>query len=256
MDRRKNTTVILIGTTHETPEEDSIFKKLNMITKKNSVTDSVQVHWLCEGESDMRNCHSLKSYDLHLLTDSLFLVIMLRNFYDFNNTPFMNDLYNRFIELLITLSRTNQNVSHLVNHQYYQYVEILKPIRSIRQSTLKDIELDIRKIPVKQFVSDVIDMTIKIIKYSIDKNLVEPKYHACIKMLLNIYGTDKERSVTMCENLLLMKLRDESFNQIFNAYTNNLSDGKHYVVMTVGKDHVRPLKKLMQNSYKVLQFMA
>ena len=64
----KNITVIIVGTTHETVEEKTIFKILN-----DCVTKYKNIHWLCEGESDKRECTSIKDYGTHLLTDALFV---------------------------------------------------------------------------------------------------------------------------------------------------------------------------------------
>jgi len=124
--------ILIIGTVHETDNETRLFDILNKKTK-----DDNNIKWLCEGENDKRRCTSLKNNDIHLVTDALFVNMLLLNG--------ITD-YDRIIELFITISRCNNDeIFNSISKRYIQYIKKLPPA-NIEQDLLKDIERDLKTI--------------------------------------------------------------------------------------------------------------
>jgi len=229
----KNCTIIIFGTTHETNYETTLFEALNKLIKSNKLSN---IHWLCEGEPDKRQCTTLKDYTVHLLTDALFVNMLILNMK--NDADFMGELYDRIIELFITISRTPHDIMNLINQKYQPIINMLKQSsQSIDQAILTQIEDTLRKIPTDILISDMRQLVSQIVTYYI--NNIDKSYDKCI---LDFYNTG-----SVCEDELMTNLREKSFVTKILARIKTIPDGnsKQYIILTVGEYHCNPLKKIL-----------
>ena len=124
-----NIIVYIIGTTHETQTEEKIFNSLNYFFDN---YDSKNTYWLCEGEENKRKCITLKDYKVHVITDSLFVNMMIIDFENNNlnnNDSMYTIFYSRIIELFITVTKLNNNkIKNFfnINNIYILVLEILQ----------------------------------------------------------------------------------------------------------------------------------
>lgn len=239
----KEITVILCGTIHDTLEETKLFGILNVINKKN-------IHWLCEGESNNRNCTSIKDNTVHLLTDSLFVNMLILDFVRENskniNDEFIEILYERVIELFVTISNfdNNNKVQDLVKPKYQEYIKLIK-----NNTPINEIYDKIKSIPIGNFMIDMRELVAVILKFMKDKNMIDKNYEKCV---FEFYDTG-----LTCEDKILTVLREESFIKLILQKINSISDGKHIILVTVGLDHCTPLSILLRKFYiktKIVDF--
>ena len=237
----KNITVIIVGTTHETTEEKTIFKILNNIIKGNK-----NIHWLCEGESDKRECTSIKDYKVHLLTDALFVNMMILDFQNNKlSDKYVKEFYNRIIELLITISRVEKEdgvtiqFNSILAPDYKHLVHLLKNEYPISDYTMNTIFNTLKNRNNKLF-SELRDVVRQIVRHIVDNNTVDKSYHECIlKFFEDGYS---------CEDKIMLSLREKSFIKLILYKLSTLynKSGKQYVIITVGTYHLKPLKTILE----------
>lgn len=231
--------IIIIGTIHETKNETTIFKLLNKYTNQMD-----NLFWLCEGESDNRQCKSLKDYDIHVITDALFVNMLC---IDIKNTKIkdisiLTMLYDRIIELFITIKRlsghNNTILSIFDNNIYYKNINKLSH-NTISQGVLKDIESDLMTIDINVLMNDMQNLTEKIIKLMMHNNKINKRYHNCI---LKFFQTGSQ-----CEDVILTDMREHSFllKTVSFIIENDVKhpNKKNIYAITVGRDHVNFLKE-------------
>ena len=272
----KQITVIICGTVHDTMEETKLFGVLNNIMDENA-NNKKNIHWLCEGDSYGRKCTTLKDNRIHLLTDALFVNMLILDFVREDvkliNDEFIEMLYERSIELFVTISRFddeihklkelkelsqlqqndncdilckisklftakpnfNSQVHHLLKHEYQEYINLIK-----NKTPIKQIYDKIKIIPLDKFMIDMRELVSKIIMYMKERNLIDKNYEKCV---FDFYDTG-----LICEDKILTILREQSFTKIILEKINslNLTDGKHMIIVTVGADHCEPLSKILQ----------
>jgi hypothetical protein len=269
----KRITVIICGTVHDTMEETKLFGVLNNIMDENA-NHKKNIHWLCEGDSYGRKCTTLKNNTIHLLTDALFVNMLILDFVRENvksiNDEFIEMLYERSIELFVTISKFddeihklkellqlqknndcnilckisklfaikpnfNLQVQYLVKPEYQEYINLIK-----NQTPIKQIYDKIKIIPLDKFMIDMRELVSKIIMYMKDRDLIDKNYEKCV---FDFYDTG-----LVCEDKILTILREQSFTKIILEKINslNLTNGKHMIIVTVGADHCEPLSKILQ----------
>lgn len=237
----KNITVIIVGTTHETTEEKTLFKILNNIIKENK-----NIHWLCEGESDKRECTSIKDYRIHLLTDALFVNMMILDFQNNKlSDKYVKEFYNRIIELLITISRVEKEngitiqFNNILPLDYQHLVDQLKNEYPISNHTM-EIIFNILKGKENKLFSELREIISKIVRHIVDSNTVDKSYHECIlKFFKDGYS---------CEDKIMLSLREKSFIELILYKLSTLYNekDKQYVIVTVGNYHIKPLKIILE----------
>lgn len=239
-------TLIIIGTVHYGDNENYIFEKLNDILTNNKYKN---FFWLCEGEKGNRKCISLKDYNIHLLTDALFVNMILIDFNSINESDkdtyndFIDLLYDRIIEFLITISKVsdknsivgtnsviNKCLNLLNNKSDKQILELVDPLLQCLKS-----------IQVGDLIHDLKIMINKIVN-SYTSSIVSNKYKKCIN--------DFYRTGHVCEDEIMVLLRDKLFIReillfIFNVLS--LDKVKPKIIITVGRDHVMPLYGFFSN---------
>ena len=238
--------LILIGTTHETETENILFDKLNDIEKYKNVL------WLCEGESGARKCISMKDYRIHLLSDTLFVNMMI---IDMNAVKTKHDEYlekeyiNTFIERIVELFITILN-SEICNEIIQDNTLLLKCIGPFKDNKatkdivykmydniylyLKNIHIDI----IKKELRIIVD---KIIKLILKKKLIDTQYNKCI--------IDFYKSGTVCEDTIMVVLRQKVFIHkimlyVFYMIVNNIKNGK--IIVTIGSYHINGIYNYMK----------
>jgi hypothetical protein len=241
--------IIIIGTIHETKNEASMFKLLN------KYTDNMDnLYWLCEGESDTRQCKSLKDYEIHVITDALFVNMLImdikKNDKNNKNNNLMSMFYDRTIELFITIKRLSKNNNQIlnifnnnkINNIYYKNINKLS-FDLISQETLKDIENELRLLDIDILLEDLQIIIQEIIKLMLNNNKINKKYHKCIQ---NFFKTGYE-----CEDVILTDMREHSFLlEIVSFIIENdikNKNKKNIYVITVGRDHVKFLHEKLAN---------
>lgn len=219
-------TIILIGTIHETDREDKIFDILNEHQKSGKYKDS---YWLCEGETYGRQCVSFKDNDLHLLTDALFVNMMLLDKQHIGETgrrEFIKSLNERIIELFVTINKSPFKNIIMGNHNY----------KNLLTYNNNDNEL-------RLFVKFIIDLLF-------DNNIIDASYKKCV---LDFYNTGHT-----CENEIMTIMREKSFVKIILLFIFNLLKEKHNrirIIITTGLDHVGPLKNILGKLSNNIKFI-
>jgi hypothetical protein len=235
--------LILIGTTHETDAENILFDKLNDIEKYKNVL------WLCEGESGARKCISMKDYRIHLLSDTLFVNMMI---IDMNAIKTKHDAYfekeytNTFIERIVELFITILN-SEICNEIIQDNTLLLKCIGPFKDNKdinykmydniylyLKNIHIDVLKKELRLIID-------KIIKLILKKKLIDTQYNKCI--------IDFYKSGTVCEDTIMVLLRQKVFihkilTYVFYMIVNNIKNGK--IIVTIGSYHINGIYNYMK----------
>lgn len=238
----KNITVIIVGTTHETVEEKTIFKILN-----DCVTKYKNIHWLCEGESDKRECTSIKDYGTHLLTDALFVNMMILDFQNNKlSEKYVKEFYNRIIELLITISRVNKEdgitiqFNNVLPPDYQHLVNLLKNDYPINDKVMDTVFNTLRSKEDVLF-GELKEIIRQIVRHVVESNTVDKSYHECIlKFLDDGYS---------CEDKIMLSLREKSFIKLILHKLSILQgqgkQEKQYIIITVGNYHLEPLKNTL-----------
>lgn len=229
------TTIILIGTTHETKNEDTIFKTINDIIHKKKFKNA---HWLCEGESLDRQCTSLKDTNIHLLTDALFVNMLLIDKHKSpslkNDNEYMTTLYERIYELFYTINKSKYADDILKHNDFKLCLENLKTIDPInkRDYHMKCItsNYDNLEANLKKLVKYIIDLSSSI-------GTIKEHNHKCV---IDFYN-----SGSICEDQVMTVMREHSFIDIIKStiknIINNVSNDRVRIIITVGSDHVKPL---------------
>lgn len=215
----KQITIILIGTTHDTDNETKIFQYLHNNIKQNNI------HWLCEGDTFGRNCESMKDNNIHLLTDALFVNMLILDFH--NDKEFMDEFYGRIIELFITISNFNDLIKILPS----QYQKL------INQTNYEVLNKILRNIPINTLKTDLRKIILDILNYAKNNNMIDKHYELCIFKFYN--------DVNVCEDTILTIMREKSFLNIILNKIKNMDNGKHYIIVTVGMDHCKPLNDIL-----------
>lgn len=272
----KKITVIICGTIHDTYEETKLFGILNNMIKE---SNSKNILWLCEGESYDRECTSLKDNTIHLLTDSLFVNMLILDFVredvKYINDKFVDMLYNRSIELFVTIAKfdneihklkdnnckdllcnlrqiftpnfdLNLKVQTLIKSKYQEFIDMINN----SNIPIKQIHEKIKHIPLDEFMIDMRESISKIIMYMKERNMIDKNYEKCV---FDFYETG-----LICEDTILTVLREQSFIKLILEKINSLAEGKYYIFVTVGADHCNPLSMLLQKfniKTKVIKFI-
>jgi hypothetical protein len=237
-------TIIIIGTTHETNEEKQLFDELNNIIKNKTFKNTI---WLCEGESDDRQCSSLKDHDIHLLTDSLFVRMMIidTNQIDKNTKKvFLQTFYDRIFELFITISRSSLKNKIMEEDTIFRNcIKLLEHAPNL-SNVFQTIDNCLTKINIETLMDSLNIFIKKIIQLIFENNILSNKYFKCVN---NFYNTG-----SLCENEIMTVLREESFIKIIMAHVMNIlktnDTEKHILILTVGRDHVVPLCDFLKNN--------
>lgn len=241
--------LFIIGTIHGTDTEQKLFKTLNKLN----------VDWLCEGESDFRKCESLKNPLVHLISDTLFIYMILNDI-DKVERPhkwspeLVNELIDRLIELLITITRQSDHLVfkklfesiQTLNYNWINFLNMLNG-DSIKQSTLFSISNKLRLIDLNQlfrYTDELINTLILIILKNKRINQDIDLEHIC-QFIIN------KGNCQTCEDYIFMKIRDKSFYEIILDHQI-----KTVTLVTVGIDHVSTLfKKFEKNrTFNVIPF--
>jgi hypothetical protein len=232
----KNVTVILIGTVHDTIEETKIFGILHELINNKPKN----AHWLCEGESYNRNCTSIKDNKIHLITDSLFVNMMILDYENNKTDPeFMDILYGRIIELFVTISKFD-NIVSIVKDQYQKIIKL----------PIDQMYINLQNILVNDLVNDMRKLVFGILIFMQQNDMIPKQYEKCV---FDFYGTGIK-----CEDTILTVLREESFLKMILEMVNGLDGNKHYVIVTVGLDHCIPLSLILEKfniKTKIVKFV-
>lgn len=217
---------VIIGTTHETKQEEKIFQTLNKYIKEYKG----YVHWLCEGEEYGRKCISIKDNNVHLLTDTLFVNMLLIN--KMNNINF----YERCTELFVTIEKSEHKEYIKKNNNYFAKIIEKEPDRILYELQQKP-------------KNELIDKINQLCKFIIDLVLEKKIITVNEKCVIDFYKTGY-----ICEDEILTDLREQSFIQHIIKYilwlSSKKSDSKYLLFLTVGCDHVSPIKKFF-NHYEL-----
>ena len=242
--------LILIGTIHETESENILFNKLNDIEKYKNIL------WLCEGESGTRKCISMKDYRIHLLTDTLFVNMMIIDFngiktkYDnYHEKEFIDTFIERIVELFITILNSEicneiiQNNSFLLN-----CIGPLKDNKDINYKMYDNIYLYLKNILLDDLKKNMRIIVDKIIKLIFEKKLIDPKYNKCI--------IDFYKSGSDCEDTVMVLLRQKIFIHkimlyIFYMMINNIKNGK--IIVTLGSYHISGIYNYMKKYNNIIK---
>ena len=214
----ENIIFVIIGTTHETTQEKRTFELLN----KYVVEYKKYIYWLCEGESYGRKCISIKDNNIHLLTDALFVNMMVID--KITGTPF----YERCVELFVTIKNSEHKKLIIGKNKY---------LSDLIEKSPDDIVEIIQKMETSMLIQIIKKICETIVNLVIDKKIVSVNE----KCVLDFYKTG-----TICENEILTDLREKSFIQHIMKYILWLSsqtfDCRPLLFLTVGCDHVLPIK--------------
>ena len=242
-------TIVIIGTIHGTDDEIELFDKLNNISKNILYSDFC---WLCEGESGDRQCTSLKDYDVHLLTDALFvnmIQIDINNIDENIKQPYQELLYDRVVELLITISKSS-HADKIIDENDCIY----KCFKMIKTDNLVDsVEIAsscLKTIPITNLTHNLKKIINLIVNIYINSS-TNDTYKTCVN---NFYQTGH-----ICEDEIMVMLRENLFIyrillQMLNYLQNKT---KPKIIVTVGLHHVQPLhsffSKICNTRYVILQ---
>lgn len=235
-------TVILIGTVHYTDYEIQVFEKLNSIVSDQKYKN---FFWLCEGESGNRQCISLKDYNIHLLSDALFVNMMLIDIIQINSdmmNSFTDLLYDRILELMITISNSHfKNFIIDGNEIFSNCMNFIDGKSSIDVfNNIDSILKCLKEIPLNDLISNLKITIKKIIDIITSNNMIDNKYNKCI----NDFFTTGH----ICENEIMVLLREKSFIHKILLFTFSvlfLRKNNSKIIVTIGKDHVLPLYDLL-----------
>jgi len=259
--------VVVIGTEHESPNERIVFDFLNRMSTNKGF------HWLCEGESDGRDCQSIKNRELHLVTDGLFLYMVIRDLQtvdDPTGHPLYAEFVGRLIELLVTINRLpDRELRKLVVATFNRSTDLYEKCRkfmsgSIDVTKFQVMETFIRRKEFVQIAKEMISAIKGIMEIAINHELIPSEYLPVVERFL-----DDPRQCAECEDLLFMKMRDDSFmteigtgsrasggigrrvaarqrsmranSQGIGLRITSKSGSDFVVFITVGEDHVEPL---------------
>lgn len=240
-----NITLIIIGTIHETEKERHVFDYINNVIKNNLFPRCV---WLCEGESLDRQCVSLKNNGLHLLTDALFVNMMIRDLTksNFSDSELINNFYERIIELYMTISKSKykkiitEKFSQIKCIQMLNDVDIMhnydKYIKCLSSNLLSTIEQH------RQLVKYIVELSQNVNNFSKLEN-------ECINIFYD--GENK-----YCENHIMTRMREKSFVSIMKSFIYHALNKYSRIIVTVGSDHVVPLfnffSQFINKIYKII----
>lgn len=216
----KQITIILIGTTHDTKNETKIFQIINDNIKQKNI------HWLCEGDTHGRNCESIKDNNIHLITDALFVNMLIMDFH--NDKEFMDEFYGRIIELFITMSKFNVGIPN----NYQKLINLTN-----NDTTITTLNTHLRNIPINDLKNDLKKIILDILNYAKNNNIIDKYFEKCV---FDFYD-----DVNVCEDTILTIMREKSFINIILNKIKNLDNAKHYIIVTVGMDHCKPLNDIL-----------
>lgn len=241
----------MIGTIHGTIVEHKLFRILNQM----------KIDWLCEGENDFRKCKSLKNYEIHLVTDTLFVYMVLSDVINLSkksnmlyNNLYYNELIDRFIELLITISRlTNYDVYYqiikMVKKMDYNWTSIINTLmyHKLNYEMINDIEKKFKKMKITELIRIIKLFVHTIIRIIYSNN----KFRRNIDFRYISTFIKNRGNCELCEDYIFMDVRDNSFCDIINNH-----DIKNLTVLTVGIDHLTTLHKKLQKKakYQIIRF--
>ena len=240
--------LILIGTKHDTENENILFEKLNNLEKYKNIL------WLCEGESGTRKCISMKDYKIHLLTDTLFINMMLIDYNDLIKTKYFDKEYtNIFIERIIELFITilNSEICNEILNNNFLLLYCIGPFTENKEYIYKDydnIYLYLKNISLDVLKKEMQIIIDKIIKLIFEKKLIDPAYNKCI--------IDFYKSGSVCEDTILTLLREKIFIykimlHISYLLINNIKNGK--IIVTMGVDHINPIYDYIKKYDNILK---
>lgn len=235
---------IIIGTVHDTQQERKIFEKLDKYTIQNP-----DYKWFCEGEPDYRNCKTLKDYKTHLVTDCLFVYMILQ---DLKKNPqdswLRQELLDRFIELLITTTRIpNKNKFAQIFAKFPHISGAISSIEKenpIKQSTLKTIEINFKKQP--EFITDLDVLLTKVCARARICGFIKDKDWDVIQKFL------QNTNCKPCEDYIFMQMRDHAFLNIIGRVVS----AKKVNIITVGSAHVPFLAKHLERIGQVVKIVT
>jgi hypothetical protein len=225
----KKITVVIFGTIHDTEEETKLFSVLNNIM----VNRIKNIHWLCEGESYKRSCTSIKDNKVHLLTDALFVNMLILDYKKGYTYPEFNQMfYERIIELFITISKCDKDIIQFIKQPYHNLIIFIKENKNLEYvyGQLENINMDNLLINMREII-------LNILTYMKDKNMIDQHFEQCA---IDFYKT----GIT-CEDEILTLMREKSFIKLILHKINSLDNSKHIIIITVGMDHCEPLKKIL-----------
>lgn len=244
--------IIIIGTSHGSLNEQSIFNYLNNCNHQ-------QLKWLCEGENDNRLCCSLKEPTVHLITDSLFVYMVindLKTVTDPKQHFLYDEMVNRLIELFITIIRQPNRSLKLDLLYIFRQSPIPwdKILVEIMAKSLTQIQLEIAGMKLSDILEifglnvALDDMQINIehiITYLCSEKykMIDVKYLDSIKKFLK-----NTQNCIGCEDLIFMKMRDQSFWNLIQIY---LKKPKPVTIITVGIDHCEFIANLIKKHYTI-----
>ncbi len=225
----KQITIIIFGTAHDTDEETKLFSVLNNIM----INKIKNIHWLCEGESYKRVCTSIKDNKVHLLTDSLFVNMLILDYQrGYTYQEFNEMFYERIIELFVTISKYDNDIIQYVKQPYLKLINLLKG-----DTQLIYVYEQLEKMDLKILMINMRDLIFNILNHMKNKNMIDKYFEECaMKFYKN--GID-------CEDTILTIMREKSFVKLIFDKINSLDNTKHIIVITVGMDHCEPLKKIL-----------
>lgn len=241
----------MVGTIHGTSVESKLFETLNKL----------KIDWLCEGENDFRECKSLKNHKIHLITDTLFVYMVLNDVKSIIANPtiihdnlYYHELIDRMIELLITISRLtydsiyNQVVTSLTKIDY-NWISMLNILvhNPLNYNIIYDIENKLKMLDIVELLKHVEIFINAIITIIVNNNEFQNNlnFDYINKFIIN------KGNCQPCEDYIFMNVRDESFCDIIQNH--NIQS---LTVLTVGIDHLSTLyKKLHKKAkYQIIRF--
>jgi hypothetical protein len=229
----KNIYVYLFGTIHETKQEDILFDKLNNYFKQNHYKNIV---WLCEGESDNRYCVSLKDYRVHLLSDALFVNMLI------NNNIYVTELYERIIELFITINRLN--VPIIFSYFDDNILYLLKLFNNnLTKEKYENTKKKLQNMENKILFNQLKKSIKLIINYVLENYKLTNDFKNCI---ISMFENNNE----ICEDKILTNYRQQSIiflilKQITNIQLNSKYN-KNVIVVTIGEYHIKNIKIILE----------
>ena len=253
---RSKAKVVIIGTEHGSDFEREIFEYLN---------SSTHLYWLCEGESDFRRCSSIKNYSVHLFTDSLFVFMIVCDLISFKNPSqhfLQQELIDRLIEFLISLCRLPDNhrglqkrITNLLISRYTEFSQCLSilSMRPLTQGQLQQVEKIIKKQGLMEnlyYFRSLLKRIIILVMYSGFVYISRHLETRVIQFLVN------PRKCSDCENLIFTKLRERSFIEIITDSLQQYELLPDVTVITVGNDHVEPLKTALSLRFPFYKIVA
>ena len=180
--------MVLFGTEHDTYQEELLFSALGT-----TVAGSKKVHWLCEGEAYNRKCDTLKDNKVHLLTDALFVNMLIKDFRKGHiDAEFRQMFYERAVELFVTMSHFQ--LGSVVG----EYGEVVKGSDKL-ETTYKYLE----GVKWDKLLGDMEKIVGGVMVFMRNGGLIDKQFEKCV---FEFY----ENGVT-CEDEVLTVMREKSF---------------------------------------------